>query len=711
MDPALWQAIQRPQEQRREQYHPVLGSSLFFGAAHRLGSLAVETLFNPLTRLSDYAANSKCPIIMPDINVLLELHYSGRMTLHDLIAISSMHGVHLAADVPDWDLSMLSDSMQESLREKLRLLTTAWQGYIEQNKPYYPLGFLRKLSRQGNTDAGRLLREALVKEGFTQRQIQELYIGETELLSERTVLDLWFRQQIDDNERDRLLRMLGWSQDQITSIVAAERRIPDVASALRWVQLGLLTEQQGINLMQSNGLDIDNWKDKVLSGRFTPPSLTDVLDLSRRQMAASGGSRFVEMDRNTPDFYRKWAERLGYNMALDTGQDYGKEGWDSSIGLAAWQRSWNIPDLSLLAGMVHRYYAGRGVPSPQFTQGATQITDADITAILTANGYSQVTAPYVRDLLYSTVSMRHVRTFIATGTTSLPEVAGWLMDGGQRPDLAMRTAQALFLEEQAKLNAPIQRVIDKARERLIRSIEQAYAVGTLNADDATAELVANGLPEPVAVTTLSAIDIDANNRLVQYVVTRTRSEVFSGIITPAIGRTRLIAAGIAAPRAAMYAAEWETKFSPRRKTLATSQVLRYLRKGYITRDAAVVRLQNIGWSNADMLLLLADVQSQIASDASKVIAAAEASAAKEQRAIETQLAHTAGLASRLMSRLRELTPPATIIALWAKGKWTESAARKRLGLLGYTDDAIDDMYLNYATPKPKPVPPLTGSQS
>jgi hypothetical protein len=488
--------------------------------------------------------------------------------------------------------------------------------------------------------------------------------------------------------------VLGYRRQEASQIRDLSRPLLTISDVQEMDNLGLIDGNTAKNIIRAHGFDDEETITSLKAMSQETPSLDAVLRQGRIIAGGTPLTRFLADGNAIPDWYKDWSSRLGFDHTIDNTQKYGTEDWQNSWGKLAWTNSWQLPDISLLAQFLHRFRGDPGNPSTWTVPGVQPLTLDEANALLTANGVSDAMKPYIYNLMYSPLNLRHIQLIVRYMPVGVDQVALWLQDNGISPQQSQILATTYIAKRQEEIQKPILVQRQQALRKLQQSIEAAYETGTIDNETALSELVANGLDEAAAVASLSAVDIHVANTLTNEVIKRARSDVFAGIVQVSAIGPRLIQSGIAAPRVTQLIATWVAQLSMGRKTLGTDKILRYLRKGFITRDAAMVRLTNLGWQGVDLLLLLSDVQSQIATDAAKTIAAADKEKAHEERAIETQINRMGTLFDSLVSRLKVLTPVAKILKWYKAGLWSEDRARKRLRKLLYTDDVIDTMLLD-----------------
>lgn len=145
----------------------------------------------------------------------------------------------------------------------------------------------------------------------------------------------------------------------------------------------------------------------------------------------------------------------------------------------------------------------------------------------------------------------------------------------------------------------------KGEQQLAKCTQDAYDLGVIDKATATGNLKALGIATTDIATVLDSIDLCHTTKLVRESIRVIRSAFLKGQTDEAGTRARLTAAGIVQDRADQYLTLWKIQLTPTRRRLATAQVLSLVRAGELPPADAQQQLDNLGWVNADALLLTA----------------------------------------------------------------------------------------------------------
>lgn len=151
-------------------------------------------------------------------------------------------------------------------------------------------------------------------------------------------------------------------------------------------------------------------------------------------------------------------------------------------------------------------------------------------------------------------------------------------------------------------------------------------------------------------------------------------------------------------RVSHYFATWDLQRTRTRKQLTTAKIQRLVVEGLLPVSEAARRLTNLGWSQADLLLLLSEARASSVKARQREAAAEERSrrqaSAELQRGIEDLEAET----NRLRAELRRQSPVSVLQRWLKKGNVGKEFFNARMAAMGYPDD-ITRRYRREALPE------------
>ena len=258
--------------------------------------------------------------------------------------------------------------------------------------------------------------------------------------------------------------------------------------------------------------------------------------------------------------------------------------------------------------------------------------------------------------------------------------------------------------------------VQRARSRVIfqalSTVRQGLQVGSQTEESATLALVSLGWPVQFAQAWTGLQLANVRTVLVKQATTRVRSEYLSGGINIQQALTALGSLGIDQLFVQHLLAIWQLEFQPKVRRRSAAQIVSDVANGAMDTSEALVRLHNLGYSDADSMLYLGDAQRKILGNEQKqlrlqqrqgVLAANEA--AKYYRALQSQQ-------KEALRELERLSSPATL-RKWAElGIIGRDLFFERMRTFNYDDSDIERYYQQACsakgaacTPTTPPTPP------
>jgi len=267
---------------------------------------------------------------------------------------------------------------------------------------------------------------------------------------------------------------------------------------------------------------------------------------------------------------------------------------------------------------------------------------------------------------------------------------------GLRPEQVTEVLNAAVQTERARRatarHEQMQRLRLEATSRHIRAVEESYANGLLLRPVALGLLTQAGLDANTSNALLSSQEAQQNLAEAKRVIAATRSQFLSGSLSQAEALTLLARGGLTPDAAASRILYWRLQVHTRHRVEAAEKVLRWVQKGLLPVAAARQRLLNLGWSEVDAALALAESEATLRSLQSHAIdAAAKRRSSAIAQLSKLQKSHESQVKS-LQSRARQVLPRATLAKWYKNGTVGKEYAIKTLIAQGEPKD-IAELYI------------------
>lgn len=664
-------------------------------ALNSVANAAVNVFDNAAIREAAYQVNAITPNIVLSPQSIIGLYHAGSIDRRLCDRLLKFHGIdpNLSAGpvtIPGLFSSLTGEQDTSTIQD-------VWKRWIELSRPTPPIATWLKWLRMKESGAysvnvsGLDLTVAMLKHGYGQQSTRDLIRGDYNPLGYSHLITLWLLSRLTDDELRVRLTLTGIHPSDVNKVMDSINQLPSVAEATVMRRIGIITDSDFVRILRWNGITNADQQTNRQTLLASPPSEGMIERFGAMHCWDNAPVAMWRLDDEQSTEYRTWMQRLGLHGAAGTG-DYGPAqagslSWTDMI----WRSHWSVMDIGTMMRVRHRV---RGNPADARTWSVPGVEPLNIAAINDIYQRSNI-PPGARDyyeaLMFNPLPMRMLQWMVQTGQRDPAFLAGKIADNGYSPTDATAMANAILVREQMREDAPIIAMRKAAQRRYETAVVGGYKDGSIGAAAASAALSSQGMPDDVVGITLATADLDVQASIISAVVKRARSDWFAGRTDLAGASNRLLSAGMDAARVGQIVGSWQAERGEGRIHVSTDKVLSLLRKGFISKDEAVRRLDNLGWAKPDELLLLAEVQGEIAKDNARLAASMDSRKQKQIKEIESLLKQNESRANRLVSYMKQQTPPSSILKWVRDGVWTEADAKKRLATMQFSEGAIAAM--------------------
>lgn len=335
------------------------------------------------------------------------------------------------------------------------------------------------------------------------------------------------------------------------------------------------------------------------------------------------------------------------------------------------------------------------------------LDDAELKSIHQDLGYSETDSE--RFLRVDRLLRARTRSSQAHGWTPAAIAQGWVSGTLAKDrvyalmlDQGFQSWEADALMERAEANLKYG-IFVRARSRTISNvtldIQQGLDVGTWTADAAADALTQLGFGRDFAEGWVGVQQSRAQTRLVKQTVTRLRSGYLRGELDDQGARAALQALSLTPEAIDRYLVSWSLSLTPKRKSLSKSEILAETCAGHMTTAEALARLLNLGYSEEDSGLFLADAGQCLVKRRQQAELAEQRKASAAASQIQRLRREASTQAKALGSQARRLEPVAKL-QKWARlGLIDASYFLTRLHSYGYSPAEIDKYWDEAASAK------------
>ncbi len=621
-----------------------------------------------LGRASQFGSFYNWPNVAPDLQSLIGAFWQGKIDRPTLIyAARVCCGVSLEA------------------QEHNAQLHPWWNAILESTRPVVDMGTLVSMQRQGWPIPDDLYRRAGLTYDWQQRAAREwqepLDLGSIYTLRDQGIIDR--AGFIEAVKHAGLIGRVG----QLWGV----SRQPEVQSVMELYRRGYLTNQQLHDRLKALGFSDGELRLMIHETLWrVMPTPADFTLFAAREVWDGDVVERWGYDQEVPPEYTYWADRSGYNWsAADLPDTQAFLNFPDGPGKtlthsrAQWRAHWRAIGVNQAFEMFHRFRNVQNLARWNLPADPQWVFDeADLARVLKIHDFPPRARPWLQALAHTPLQVREIRMGLRLQTITREQAIERFKDLGASDAVAAERADigVAQAEESLRGKALFARRTWRAR---VRTVIKGYELGTIEENDARAQLVGLGFRPDESVLMTNQVELDWNEKLVRSFLTRVKKEFMDGVLSRDEAIAALQRGGILPGPAARHVDRWTTWLTGPIKRSTTAQILSYAKDGLLTIPQAMARLANLGWQQADLLLLRASLQTDIAEIQVKAAEArqkAQAQAVKEQ---QQALKQSRALVKQLQSDLRRAYPIGDLKRHRKSGYVTADRFRGLLTDMGY----------------------------
>lgn len=496
--------------------------------------------------------------------------------------------------------------------------------------------------------------------------------------------------------KQRLDRQGITNADDQNLILYQTNGIPDQHLAMAKLR-GIITNEQFNQMLYYAGYTDPALREayaQVMTNEI--PSVSDLIQMGIKDAWDSDVVNTLGYDQDFPEPLQRYLEMQGlFNSKLIIGSD-GTEYPPTSWAKLHWRAHWRNVAPGNWFDMFRQNSQRRINQMPAPLNQINVTTLEDIRRGLKIADYPPAIRDQIAALAFRPLPVRYISRL------------------GQNHQITVQTAEQMygelgFLPQDAHTFALADRQNEAVayrrsnRARLRTCILAKFETGILSAQDAQAALQDTGLPPHTseeAVTTAACVRAVKG---VRQVIASIRSKYLRGFIDAIQAKEQLALVQVTPDMQDDYLTLWTAQNTPARKEFTTQKIVSYAELGIIPVKQALIRLQNLGWNNADLLLLAARINMGIAQAQSRAEKALERAQSQQAAALQRAANHAKALHRQAVAALRRAEPLGILKKGLQAGQISVPTFETRLLAQEYSPEAIAVLVKNYA-PKPNGKP-------
>lgn len=658
------------------------GSTLAALGAHSLAS----TFLSPVTRAFHYRANAIGPDVIPPVDSLLGLWFSGRAKEQDIHTLLSRHGIPFDAKGPPGEL-----------------IKDAWWHIFDLQRPLFALEQYRHWQRQGRISPNTL-NIVLDRYGFSDPVQKDLFKSDYNDVGESLVLSLFERGFITEEEARLRLQQLGYLRVRDVNLLLAPYNPPPPAEALILRNRNQISDEQLDEYLYKSGYRRQSERDRIASLRFEIPGPSDLVRFAVREVFAPELAMRYGFDQEMPEDFRTWIDKQGFGTQFEVTDPISGKKYPMDWAKAHWWSHWQWPAPTQAYSMRQRMRATGGPNNgPRDPSGLVFSAD-DLSALLRGSDYPPHWRPYLESISFRKPDRQDVAYMYTFGQIDREEAAEKYQDAGFGPK---DSGDLVTLLDYRIRFRQFQQNIQRAKFRIIN----AYRIGTIGRSQAASLLYFTtlqnladinafialsqterndiALADPYVKIQLDSIDTDVRAKMIAQAIAGIRRNFIALNITDQQALSLLNSLGITQARATDYVNVWKWQLYRKGKQFSAAQIQRFAVRGLLSLTDALSRLTRLGYTVGDAYIILAQIRQDTATaEARREVALAREAEHKQHALIALQKAMRAQLRQVQSDLARHGTPAK--LQKWLKlGLIEKDEYERRMAVLGWPQPDIE----------------------
>lgn len=235
--------------------------------------------------------------------------------------------------------------------------------------------------------------------------------------------------------------------------------------------------------------------------------------------------------------------------------------------------------------------------------------------------------------------------------------------------------------------APIRRIQQQTIRSALATQERAYRCGAISADALASAYTSAGIPANVAGIAAANVDSAVAVDLCRAQITSFKRALLTGRLSLAQTEALLTQVGIPELRKQQLLKSWVVEAQTKAPQATAATILRWVAKGLLDRETASARLANLGWSDPDLTLMLAESLAKSAAAQQRILAQAARSQQQAARAALRAAQQAESSARQLRSRLKGIASRSQLQKWYKEGLVDDTYFVDAMKARGYDDDS------------------------
>ena len=372
------------------------------------------------------------------------------------------------------------------------------------------------------------------------------------------------------------IRAQGSLPSPADSVLQAKRTKPNVADAISLFRRGVTDETGWKRQMRQAGVLSEQEAGQFYALSIFVPPPTDLIRFMVRDVFDADAVNRFSYDEG---FQNKWT-----GQALAWGR---AQGIDETQMRYYWRAHWRLPSPTQAYEMMQRLRPGR-VPTPLET------TRDDVKKLLEIDDVAPFWQDRMVEISYRLPRLVDIRHGLYNGAISEKECLELLLDYGYSPDIAPKVLEVMKQ--------------DAIKTFLNSKYTNQYTNDEITLDEYGTILQTLGISQEMFNRVIAAADALARQKRRRRCVMALRKRYFIGDVEDQPAIAALMSSGYDGNQATRMVDNWRCELSYKGRAPTALQICRWAQTGLIPLAAAVAKMRQLGYSDADTERILGECQ-------------------------------------------------------------------------------------------------------
>lgn len=550
--------------------------------------------------------------------------------------------------------------------------------------------------------------------------------------STQFVMDCWARGFFDDDPEEARLAIVrsGGDWQALRGYRQTLWNVPAVGDLIEARNRDLITGPQFITWLKRHGFGGVESRNVYHQLRRRLPGPSDVVHFAVKEAFSPDVANPLKLYDEFPQAIMPFMK--GHGLAWETDMDIVANGVERKATIADlhWASHWTPISPQQIIGMFHILRPNRLQRYRAAGVNVTAVDMMDVQRWLRVNDYPPTVRDNLAALSFTPLRLVDIRSALtlnwrlanepgfAAGMPAAmqarirPWNRAWgieqFRDRGVLPEDANTQVDLVYSAAAARLFAPAQAASRTAVRKAVNVILQIYHAGISDRQVARNGLLTLGITAAAADVFLDIEDARIRMEDTAAMIRGTRRGLMSGAITEIDARSRLVQAGMRPDYVQTIVDRWLTELLDNRRHATTERIQRWVAEGRMTPEEGRRRLTNLGWNDADLVLLIQEAQGRALILRARAIRAADSDNRRRMAQLDKVRRDQIAALEKTQQAIRRQTPVSKLQAAVRKGIITRDQFMRRMLAMGYLPDAARLHLEDALRPNPQaiyPAPP------